>query len=409
MSIAVLVGCSTPSTQALSSSSEPVTPNIPLSEPSPSPTLVFATPQPNIVTIARINATPIPIKTNIVRNDQVGRALLKKLLPHGIPEREGWKNDIFSAFHHLSLPYTKQNFCAVMAIAEQESSYNSDPVTPNLSAIVWDEIENRRKKYLIPSFVIETALLKSSPDGRVYKDRINALRTKKQMNVLYEDMVQELPFGSKIFEHKNPIRDAGPMQVSVAFAETHIRAWPYPYSYKNLRDEVFTRRGSVYFGAAIMLQYPAAYSDMIYRFADYNAGRYSSRNAAFQAALSLLTNKQLAQDGDLILYLNKMERIPSGEESEVQQRLFSLRAQLHLSPDEIICDLRQEKLAEFAQTPLYKRVYELANQKSGKNLPHEAIPQIVLISPKITHHLTTEWFAHKVNDRYQRCIIRDLQ
>lgn len=347
-----------------------------------------------------------PAKPIFLRNEREGHALLEMLLPNEIPERDGWKEDIFAALYHLKLPYTAQNFCAVIAIAEQESSYAPDPITPNLSAIVWGEIEAHRKKYLIPSFMVDAALLKASPDGRSYKTRINTLRTKKQMNALYEDMIRELPFGQQIFEHKNPIRDAGPMQVSVAFAETHIRAWPYPYSYKNLRDEVFTRRGSVYFGSAIMLQYPANYSDMIFRFADYNAGRYSSRNAAFQAALSNLTGKKLAQDGDLMLYQNKMERIFSGEASEVQRTLIAIQDKLHLSSDEIVNDLKQEKLASFTQTALYIRLFEQANQKAGKHLSHEAIPQIVLVSPKITHHLTTEWFAHKVDGRYQACLGR---
>jgi hypothetical protein len=233
---------------------------------------------------------PLPLQPAYA-NEQEGSALLDKLLPRGIPARREWHGDIMTAFTHLKIPYAPQYFCAVLAVAEQESGFNPDPVVPNLSKIVWGQIEERRQKYFIPSLVVDAAMLKKSPNGQTYKERVNALRTKKQMNALFEDMIRELPFGQTIFEHKNPIRDGGPMQVSVAFAETQVRAWPYPYSYTSLRDEVFNLRGSVYFGTAILLQYPISYPDMVYRFADYNAGRYASRNAAFQQAVQHLSGR----------------------------------------------------------------------------------------------------------------------
>ena len=60
-----------------------------------------------------------------------------------------------------------------------------------------------------------------------------------------------MPLGRSLFASWNPIRTRGPMQVNVAFAEQFASERPYPYPVKvSIADEVFTRRGSVYFGTA---------------------------------------------------------------------------------------------------------------------------------------------------------------
>jgi len=346
-----------------------------------------------------------PAVTPAWRDEKQGRALLNQLLPHYADDRKGWITDIMGAFTVLKIPYTPEYFCSVIAVADQESNLQSDPTVARLPQIVWGEIQKRADKYHIPMVVVETALRKTSPDGRTFKERIDTLRTKRQMNALYEDMVRELPFSQTAFEHKNPIRDGGPMQVSVTFAESHVKVWPFPYQLKSsLRDEVFTRRGSVYFGTAILLQYPAPYTKMIYRFADFNAGRYASRNAAFQAAVGRLTGRKLALDGDLLLY--NPDHTLSGQTSDTQSAAQSLSRRLGMSNAEILRDLKQEKTSGFAQTPLYQKLYVLADQAAGGKAPREQIPQIVLVSPKFTRTLTTEWFANRVNGRYQSCLAR---
>ena len=142
--------------------------------------------------------------------------------------------------------------------------------------------------------------LKSS-DGRTYGERIDAARTEKDLSDAYEDLIAAVPLGQTLFAERNPIRTRGPMQVNVAFAEQFSAAAPYPYPIRSsIADELFTRRGSVYFGVAHLLDYRAPYDQFLYRFADFNAGQYASRNAAFQNALSVASGIPLIADGALL-------------------------------------------------------------------------------------------------------------
>ena len=222
------------------------------------------------------------------------------------------------------------------------------------------------------------------------------------MNLLFEDLATEANNLNLPLNMKNPIRTGGPMQVSVEFAQAHVKAWHYPYAMKgSVRNEVFTRRGGTYFGLAILLQYPAPYTDMVYRFADYNAGRYASRNTAYQQVITKLTGQALVQDGDLLRYNNGAPIGTSG----TQTAIYSLASKLNMSQEAIIRDLKLEKLVSFGQSELYKKTYALV-EKNGQTYPRAALPQINLKSPKITRKLTTEWFAKRVQGRYESCLAR---
>lgn len=376
---------------------------IPVPQPeAPKPVITPSTPIPGPAPV--VQPLPRPAAP-VVLGDREGRALVAGFLPPYVKDRDGWATDIHTAFSSLRLPLTPDNICGAVAVIEQESTFQADPVVPGLSQIVWKEIDARRERLHLPRLLVEAALLKTSPDGRSYKARIDSLRTEKQMNALFEDMISELPNGRSLLGGYNPVRTGGPMQVSIAFAEEQVREKAYPYPRRDsVRNEVFTRRGGVYFGVAILLDYPAPYSKILYRFADFNAGRFSSRNAAFQSAVARLSGQALALDGDLLRY---KDGAPAAEPSATLSALTGISARLGLSRDALIRDLRLEKTAAFAQTALHARVFALADAAAGAPVPREALPQIDLKSPKIQRKLTTAWFAERVDGRHRTCLGRD--
>lgn len=330
---------------------------------------------------------------------RAGRALLEQALPRGIADRAGWANDIFAAFTALKVPYTADYLCGAMAVIEQESGWQADPVVPGLGKDVWKELEHRAGQHHVPMAVVKAALQFTSRTGRSYAQRIDALRTEGEMNALFEEMVADAHRVGLPVQIANPIRTGGPMQVSVAFAEAHAKAWPYPYPVQgSLRHDVFSRRGGVYFGIAHLLHYRAPYTAMLYRFADFNAGRYASRNAAFQQALARLSHRRVAMDGDLIRF--------DGTTSETERVLLAMAGKLKMGAADIHHDLAQEETEAFYQSTLYQRLFALADAQAGKPAPREALPQIRLISTKITRKLTTAWFAQRVNGRFRQCLAR---
>ena len=328
------------------------------------------------------------------------RAQIVRLLPARIPDRNGWATDITAAFAALNIEPTTSNLCATLAITEQESNFSSDPVVPNLPRIALAEIDRRAGQHDVPQFLVHAALLFKSPNGKRYDERIAAVRTEQDMSRIYEDFMGSVPLGKRLFAGDNPIRTGGPMQVSVDFAEQRSRAYPYPVA-GSIRHEVFTRRGGVYFGIAHLLGYPVSYPQMVYRFADYNAGFYASRNAAFQRAVSIASGIPIPLDGDLVGYGRDRNRIGT---TEVAVR--SLARSLDMSDGQIHRALQDGETARLEDSNLYQGVFKLAEHLQHRALPRATLPRITLESPKITRKLTTAWFATRVDQRYRRCMAK---
>ncbi|MFK3725837.1 DUF1615 domain-containing protein [Pseudomonas monteilii] len=326
------------------------------------------------------------------------RQTVLRLLPGNVKDRAGWAQDIQVAFAAQRLEPSQDNLCAVLAVAEQESTFNADPQVPGLGRIARAEIERRARRVLIPGVLVDAALRTRSNNGKTYEERLQAVRSEKQLSALYDDVISGLPLGNTLLGGLNPVHTGGPMQVSVDFAEHHAQDYPYGVP-GTIRQEVFTRRGGLYFGIAHLLGYPVNYPRPLYRFADFNAGWYASRNAAFQAALSQVTGIELALDGDLIA---PGSLLPGSTEKAARL----LGRQLGLRNPQIRSQLEKGNDLSFEQTVIHTRVFALADAKAGKPVPRAILPGIELKSPKITRKLTTAWFAKRVDERYQRCMAR---
>ena len=332
----------------------------------------------------------------------VVRAHIDSLLPRNVTNRAGWVTDIFTAFESLGIDPTTEHVCAVVAVTQQESTFQATPVVPNLAQIARKEIDARAVRYRIPQLVLRGALELSSPTGKTYRERLESVRTENELSDIFEDFIGMVPLGKRLFADWNPVRTGGPMQVSIAYAEQHAREERYPYPVAtNIRNEVFTRRGGMYFGIAHLLDYPAPYSDLLYRFADFNAGHFASRNAAFQNAVAKLTKTALALDGDLLLHGDR-----ANEPSRTELAVRTLGERLELSDAAIRRDLERGADEAFGTTRTYERVFALAEKPGTPPLPRAVLPQIRLESSKITRQLTTAWFANRVNERYRQCLAR---
>ncbi len=348
-------------------------------------------------TLAACGSTPVAPDG---RSPEAVRARIMTLMPASVPDRAGWAVDIHAAFAALKIAPNDEHVCAVLAVIAQESTYCADPAVPRLGALAREEIDRRADRAGVPRLVVSAALQMRSPDTRTYAERIESARTERELSEVFDDFIGEVPLGRTLLAGWNPVRTGGPMQVGIAFAERHVKQHGYPYRMTGtVRDEVFTRRGGVYFGTAHLLGYDAPYERLVYRYADFNAGWYASRNAAFQSAVAKATGVALDLDGDLV----------SGDAAhpgETERAVRRLGPQLGLDDAGIRRALERGDDGGFERTRLWSRVFELAEAKGGSALPRAVLPQIRLQSPKITRPLTTEWFARRVETRQRDCMAR---
>lgn len=350
---------------------------------------------------------------------ELNQRAVAALLPTASSRNE-WAQAILGALKQVRRTPDRSSVCAVVAVIAQESNFQANPVVPVLAKVVKTRLADYEKKYgragkaLIQSLLSGRAL----EDNRTFRERLEIVKTERDLDLTFRDMLayyrlmHPIAFGAaNVVEHLwdgrglqelNPIATAGPMQVNVAFAEQW--ASNHDTADKNVRDNLYTITGGVLYGTARLFDHEAAYSEMIYRFADYNAGVYASRNAAFQAQLGRLLGQSLALDGDLLRYDADGEI--SGDESQsfTALKAFAEKYDKDLSNWRIKQDVAHEKEKSFEDTDTYKSVKSSFSKKFKTAARYAILPQAEIDSPKLRRKRATGNYANSTQRRYEACV-----
>ena len=354
----------------------------------------------------------------------LGSAEIAALIPARVKERPAWGQAIADALAACEQPADRLSVCGVLAVLGQESGFQEDPAVPGLARLVEARLERYRSKLgPLGKPLFEQLLAGHGPtDPRPFAERLAKVRTERDLDLVFRELLayhethhpiayETAALAGWLFDidsltELNPITTAGSMQVSVRFAEGWARE--HHGQPETVRDALYTRAGGVHYGTARLYGYRAGYPQMIFRFADYNAGVYASRNAALQAQLAKLVGQKLALDGDLLRY--QKDGAPSGDESQTMQALRTFRHRFapDLTDDQLREDALLEKTFALEATATYRAVKRVFAARIGSP-EYAVLPEVTLEGPKLSRKLTTAWYAQSVDRRYRACLTAAAQ
>lgn len=338
---------------------------------------------------------------------------IANLIPNRKQDKASWASDIARIYDTLGIYKGSQNICTTIAIIDQESNFVADPAVPNLGetslAALNDKLESKLGKTMAGVF---KKMLATKPDpNHNFIKQIKAVKTERELDELFRKMFAYFSqnykmsavtdtaklLGAGIDEKLNPITTLGSMQVHIDYAKKNRRT---NMTNDELRADLYEQYGGLYYGIHRLMLYQANYDKPIYRFADYNSGMYSSRNAAFQSQLATISGKKLTLDGDLLLWDGDN---PKQAKSNTETAILSLGLP-NLTERQIRQDLKKEKTQSFELTATYQAVKEQYGKKTGKYPDYAIMPQVVISSVKLSSDKNTNWFATRVQKRYDSCM-----
>ncbi len=352
---------------------------------------------------------------------------IARLIPGRVQNRDAWAKDIRDIMEQLGIPRNKENVCSIVAVVDQESNFVADPQVAGLGEKSVKEVSTRLEEKFkdklgdtlggtIAGYFEDVLKNQPSPENN-YLSQMRKVKTEQELDLLYQEIFDYMAqhyhvsaltgaaklVGQDVGEKMNPITTLGSMQVHITYAKEHKRS---SMSTPELRSDLYTRYGGLYYGIHRLMMYPADYEKPLYRFADYNSGMYSSRNAAFQSMLNDLTEEELDLDGDLLLYTKDGDVRSTKSQSERELIAVFTANNVLVTPRQIRADLSKEKEKDFEETQTYIAVKKLYQSKTGKDPIYAIMPEVVISGPKLSRDYNTNWFATRVNGRYTSCMQR---
>jgi hypothetical protein len=344
-----------------------------------------------------------------------------RLFPPEVVDAEGWAHDLLRAFSAAGIAADTERVCGAVAILQQESGFQVDPPVPGLAEMVRTRLDELAGRLGPPGKSAVQALLaeRRPSESRTFAQRLRRLRTERDLDLLFRDMLAaaharhpvvygaanafDSLFRNAQLEDLNPVGTAGSMQVGARWVLNHA---PGQYADADaVRDVLFTRAGGLRWGVQRLWGYATHYPRNVFRFADYNAGEYASRNAAAQRGLSRLTGQPLAPDGDLLAY--DVHGAPKGEDSASLRALLAFAQTVPgLSAADVRRDVLLEKRAEFEATPSYRALQQAYLSRFGVPLSPAELPDLELSSPKLKGSYSTARYARAVNAHFYACLAR---
>ncbi len=333
-----------------------------------------------------------------------------------VEDREGWARDVLAAFARIGRPPAAADVCLVFAVIDGTSGF-----TPGvrLDRTVPFDFSARLERTYGAAVARVTSLLLRLPDpasGRPFAERFAAARTEAAFDAAFLDLLAALrarvpalyATAERLAARRglslldlDPVHTLGPMQVSLRWAAASPDGAGVPPL--ELRARLHSRAGGIDFGVARLFAGGAAYDDVDYRIADYNAGLFASRNAAFQELVARLAGEPLALDGDLLRYDARGSPEPDSATLGLLRKIAP-GLDPPLDAARLRLDLANEKSLSLELTVTWRAVRSRAARALGGEPRYARLPHLRVRGPKQRASFSVREWVRFTRSAYDRCL-----